>query len=145
MCSRVRRDGYVASGIHLALVYKNGSWWHKGRRLSQPYFDSRDLYRAVARLLIEALPTGRQATPVLNIAVSCFGLTKSKTLQLDLFRNEIIRRNLVKAEDLINERWGNFTIGSARSFDGAKVVQDRIAFGGVKELEEFTLRHGSGL
>jgi DNA polymerase-4 len=145
MCSRVRRDGYVASGIHLALVYKNGSWWHKGRRLSQPYFDSRDLYRAVARLLIEALPTGRQATPVLNIAVSCFGLTKSKTLQLDLFRNEIIRRNLVKAEDLINERWGNFTIGSARSFDGAKVVKDRIAFGGVKELEEFTLRHGSGL
>lgn len=138
MCSRLRGAGYKASGIHLVLVYKNGSWWHKGRLLSQSQFDSRDFYKAAFRLLIEANPK----TPVLNIAVSCFGLTKSETLQLDLFRDEIIRRNLVKAEDTINERWGGFTIGSARSFDGAKIVLDRIAFGGVKELEEFTLNAG---
>jgi hypothetical protein len=54
----------------------------------------------------------------------------------------LTRRNLVKAEDKINERWGGFTVGSARSFGGAKIVMDRIAFGGVKELEEFSLNAG---
>jgi DNA polymerase-4 len=138
MCGRLRGAGYRASGIHLMIAYKNGSWWHKGRHLAQPYFDSRDFYKAAFKLMIEANPI----SPVLNLAVSCFGLTKSETLQLDLFRNETTRSSLVKAGDSINERWGDFTVGSARSFGGAKMVMDRIAFGGVKELEEFTLNTG---
>ncbi len=138
-CGRARNAGYKISGVHLALIYKNGLWWHKGRRLSHACLDTRDIYKEAFRLLIESNPK----TPVLNIAVSFFGLTKADSLQLDLFQNELTRTNLVKAGDKINETWGDFTIGSARSFGGAKVVLDRIAFGGVKELEEFTLQHGS--
>ena len=41
---------------------------------------------------------------------------------------------MVQAIDNINERWGGFKIGSARSFGGAKIVLDRIAFGGIREL-----------
>lgn len=134
MCSRLRGAGYMAAGIHLALVYKNRSSWHTGRFLNQAHFDSRDFYKAAFRLLIEAKPN----TPVLNIAVSCFGLTKNNHLQLNLFENVTKKEKLVKSLDIVNERWGGFTIGSARSFDGAKVVLDRVAFGGIKELEEFT-------
>jgi DNA polymerase-4 len=138
MCSRLRGAGYKASGIHLMLTFKNGSWWHRGRLLPQPQFDSRDFYKAAFRLLIEANP----GSPVLNIAVSCFGLTKSGTLQLGLFENTDKKRNLVVAVDTVNERWGGFTVGSARSFGGAKMVMDRIAFGGIKELEESSLNAG---
>jgi hypothetical protein len=120
------------------LTFKNGSWWHRGRLLPQPQFDSRDFYKAAFRLLIEANP----GSPVLNIAVSCFGLTKSGTLQLGLFENTDKKRNLVVAVDTVNERWGGFTVGSARSFGGAKMVMDRIAFGGIKELEESSLNAG---
>jgi DNA polymerase-4 len=134
MCSRLREAGYMAAGIHLALVYKNGTSWHTGRLLKQSCFDSRDFFKAAFRLLIEASPK----TPVLNIAVSCFGLTKNNNLQLGLFENVTQKEKLVKSLDLVNERWGVFTIGSARSFDGGKTVLDRIAFGGIKELEEFT-------
>ena len=134
-CSRFRAAGYLASGVHLALVYKDGSFWHKGRHLSQGKFDTRDIYRYAFRLLIEANPK----TPVLNIAVSVFGLKKDDKLQLGLFEDVAKKEKLVASEDLINSRWGDFTIGSAKSFGGAKVVLDRIAFGGVKELEEFTL------
>ena len=141
MCGRLRSAGYQASGVHLAIVYKNGSWWHKGRSLGADCFDTRDIYKAAFRLLLEANP----ASPVLNIAVSCFGLTKSDTLQLGLFNNVPKQKELVAAQDKINERWGSFCVGSARSFGGSGVVLDRIAFGGVKELEEFTLRQGSGL
>jgi DNA polymerase-4 len=130
MCSRLRGAGYRARGIHLSLVYKDGSWWHKGRLLTQPQFDSRDFYKAAFRLLTEANP----GSPVLNIAVSCFNLTRLETLQLNMFEDMNKKQNLVKALDTVNERWGGFTVGSAKSFGGAKMVMDRIAFGGIKEL-----------
>ena len=138
MCSRLRGAGYKASGIHLMLIFKNGSWWHRGRQLPQPQFDSGDFYKAAFRLLIEASPT----SPVLNIAVSCFGLTKTGSLQLNFFEDAGEKQNLTRAVDNINERWGGFSVGSARSFGGAKMVMDRIAFGGIRELEEFSLNIG---
>lgn len=130
VCSRFRGAGYTASGIHLALVYKDGSFWHKGRRLVDPAFDTQDIYKAAFRLLIEANPQ----KPVLNIAVSVFDLNKKGKLQLGLFEDEVRKESLTKSVDEINSHWGDFTVGSAKSFGGAKVVMDRIAFGGVKEL-----------
>lgn len=135
MSGRLRGSGYKASGIHLALVYKNGSWWHKGRILGKAYFDARDFYKSAFGLLLKANPK----TPVLNIAITAFALSKDDNLQLGLFENEIRKKSLVDNMDKINKRWGDFTIGSAKSFGGAKIIMDRIAFGGVKELEEFSL------
>lgn len=130
-CSRARNAGYKISGVHLTLIYKSGFWWHKGRCLSHACLDTRDIYKEAFRLLIESDPK----TPVLNIAISFFGLTKADSLQLNLFQNELTRTNLVKAGDKINETWGDFTIGSARSFGGAKIVLDRIAFACPQSLE----------
>lgn len=139
MCSRLRAAGYKASGIHLFLAYKAGGWWHEGRLLGKVLFDSRDLYKAAFRLLLES-PTGSgKGGFVLNMAVSCFGLTRDPSVQLEIFEDVPKKQNLVEAEDKINERWGAFTVGTARSFGGAQAVMDRIAFGGIKELEEFTL------
>lgn len=132
MCSRLRADGYMATGIHLTIVYKNGSWWDRGRTMTQTHFDSLDFYRAAAHLLLSAKPD----SPVLNLAVSCFGLTKNPALQLEFFTDVAKKQSLVKSVDNLNNRWGDFTVGSARSLGGAKAVKDRIAFGGVKELEE---------
>jgi hypothetical protein len=135
MSARVRAAGFIAGGIHLALVYKDGSWWHKGRLLPRGCLDSRDFYKAAFRLLLEANPT----TPVLNLAVSCFDLHKSLSVQLEFFTDVVKNGKLVKSIDDINQKWGDFTIGAARSLGGAETVLDRIAFGGVKELEEITL------
>lgn len=132
MCSRVRAAGYRAGGIHLMIIYKDGSWWHKGSTLTRPLSDSRDIYKKLFMLLLEAASD----SPVLNLAVSCFGLTKDKVLQLDFFEDGEKKENLVKVIDLVNERWGDSTISAARSMGGANVIVDRIAFGGVKELEE---------
>ena len=61
-------------------------------------------------------------------------------LQLNFFEDVLRKRSLSKAVDKINERWGNFVISPARMlFGDGEMVPDRIAFGGVKELEEFTL------
>ncbi|HJY99006.1 MAG TPA: hypothetical protein VJ227_04850 [Patescibacteria group bacterium] len=141
MCGRLRRAKYKASGIHLAIVYKDGTWWHRGRLLNRSLFDSRDIFRAAFRLL-SASPSGEnKGKNVLNLAVSCFNLVNADTTQLEIFSDAEKKNRLVQAQDDINEKWGDFTVGFARSFAGAPKVLDRIAFGGVKELEEFTLKH----
>jgi DNA polymerase-4 len=140
MSMRLRMAGYKARGIHLMIAYKDGSWWHKGRLMAQLKFDWRDFYRAAARLLIESQSAKKGNSPVLNIAVSCFAISKCPSLQLDLFSDVHKKEKLVKAADTINDRWGSFTVGSARGFGGANKVKDRIAFGGVKELEELLFR-----
>ncbi len=38
--------------------------------------------------------------------------------------------------DKINDRWGEFVITQALMMDMDDIILDRIAFGGVKELEE---------
>jgi DNA polymerase-4 len=118
MCSRVRMAGYRASGVHLAIIYKNGFWWHKGRL-------TEDIYKGVFRLLLEANPS----SPVLNLAVSCYGLTRINSLQLNIFENLEKNEDLFKSVDKLNKRWGDFTVTRARSMGGAKFVLDRIAFG----------------
>jgi hypothetical protein len=41
-----------------------------------------------------------------------------------------------KPIDKINDRWGEFVITPALMMDMDEIILDRIAFGGVKELEE---------
>ena len=132
MCTRLRNSGYKASGVHLMIIYKDGSWWHKGRLMRCSHNDTKEIYSSIFKLLQEAKPSSF----VLNLAVSCFGLVKNDFIQLDFFENMEKRENLMQAIDNVNGKWGDFTISSARSLSGGKVVVDRIAFGGVKELEE---------
>jgi DNA polymerase-4 len=125
MSARIREDGYKARGIHLALVSKNGGFWHKGRLTKSELFDTRDFFREALNLLREAHPN----SPVRNIAVSAFSLTQSESSQLELFRDISKNENLIKAMDQVNQKWGDFTLGMAESTQGGDVVLDRIAFG----------------
>ena len=142
MCTRFRTAGYKASGIHLAIGYKNGQYWHKGMALNKSLFDSRDVYMEATRLLLMS-PSGRSGLgvmPVLNLAVSVFGLTKNNSLQLGFFEDVEGKNRLTKAIDTTNAKWGEFTVTSAKTFKSENVVMDRISFaclrsqGGVREL-----------
>ena len=81
-------------------------------------------------------------SPVRNLAVSCFNLEKARNIQLSLLSDFDKKQKLVSAVDQINERWGNFVITPGRMLGTDSVVIDRIAFGGVKELEEIVAQAG---
>jgi DNA polymerase-4 len=130
MSSRVRAAGYRAGGIHLSLVYKDRRFWHRGKMMGRDLFDTRDFLREALILLREANPV----SPVGNIAISCFSLSKVANQQTELFADVIKKEELAKACDSVNEKWGDFTLSVAKSFKGENLVLDRIAFGGVKEL-----------
>ena len=136
MGARLRRAGYRARGIHLAVSYRDGRFWHKGITYPKVFFDSRDIYEEAFKILSRS----PYRKPVRTMAVSCFNLLKSEVSQLDLFDDVENRQNLVKAVDRVNERWGDFVVTPARMLPAKDDVQDRVAFGNVKELEEFTIK-----
>jgi nucleotidyltransferase/DNA polymerase involved in DNA repair len=133
---RLRRAGYKTQGVHVAISYRDGGFWHKGVSFEKALFDSREIYKKAYRIL-SMCPYKK---PVRELAISCFNLIKSSASQLDLFEDVEKKENLVKSIDKANNRWGEFVITPARMLSAKDDVPDRIAFGGVKELEEFVNR-----
>jgi DNA polymerase-4 len=133
-CSfRMRLAGYTARGIHIALLYKNHTFWHHGSVTKSVLFNSNDIYKYAYKIMV-ASP---YRLPVANLSVSLFDLTKTNFSQLDLFNQLAKKINLTKALDKINERWGNFIITPAMMLGTQNNVVDRVAFGNIKELEQF--------
>jgi DNA polymerase IV len=135
MAQRMRLAGWYARGVHLAVVYRDLSHWHMGTQVPKVLFESRDIYKYLVKLYTHC----PYRLPVRELAVSCFNLFKKDTLQLDLFGQVKKQTQLTEALDAINSRWGNFVITPARMLNTGNVVHDRIAFGGIKEIEEFSL------
>lgn len=69
-----------------------------------------------------------------KILVTLYRLTSISNLQLDFFDRNIRKENLEQAVYKINNKWGSFVVGSARSFGNKNLVLDRISFGQVPDL-----------
>jgi DNA polymerase IV len=145
MSSRMRSGGYCARGVHLSLAYKHkglttnekfshhySNYWHKGLTTNRLLFSAVEIYDVAYQLLCQAPHT----LPVHIIAVTCFDLRTKGKYQLDLLNHTVKKRAMVQAQDKINDKWGDFVLKSARMLIAHSPVKDRIAFGGVKELDE---------
>lgn len=133
MGRRLRRKNFVAYGIHVALVYKDGTYWHKARLTNGQMYTTVELYRN-ALLIYNQQPEIKAVT---NLSVSCYDLHSSASAQMTLFDADNTKaRKTSDAMDKINDRWGEFVITPALMMGMGGTIIDRIAFGGVKELEE---------
>lgn len=132
---RMRKGGFGAQGVHVSILYRDWSFWHCGARQPEPIYDSRDIYKAARHILT----TSPYRKPVHTLAVSCFDLVKNLNVQLSLLDDLQKKQKLVLAVDEVNERWGRFVITPAKMLGTANYVPDRVAFGGIKELEEAVL------
>ncbi len=127
---RMRGQGFCASGIHLSLSFKNGSWWSKGQGTKAIMYSNQDIYFHAKQLLLQiAIPD--LAT---NIAVSVYGLVKTEPQQLSIFGGtRLDSRALSDACDKINDRYGDFAIHGALMAGMDDLILERIAFGSVKD------------
>lgn len=130
---RLRRAGFKAKGVHVAISFRDGGYWHKGLSFEKELLDSREIYKK-AYSILSRCPYQK---PARELAVSCFNLIKSNTSQLELFEDVEKKEKVVQSIDKTNNKWGEFVITPARMLSAKDEVPDRIAFGGVKELEEF--------
>jgi DNA polymerase-4 len=137
MASRLRRAGLSARGVHVAVNYKDGKYWHKGVSFSEQLFDGRDIYKRAFRILAMS---PHDESPASKLSVAAFGLSEHMIMQLGLFEDLPKKKSLVEAVDSVNDKWGEFTVVPARMVGTSDYVPDRIAFGGVKELQELYMR-----
>ena len=131
--TRMRRLGYAARGVHVSSLFTDMTHWQQRAMHQTPLFTSNDLYRQVMQLYAKA-PQGK---PVHSLAVTCYTLIKQPLQQLSFLEEEQKKRNLTLALDAINERWGDFTITSAKMMGMESTINDRIAYGSITDLEEF--------
>lgn len=127
---RLREAGYKTAGVGVFVFYRDHSHWHKSRTLGKEIFDSRDIYKEVIKTLKESVLGKRVHT----LAVSCFNLKNTKSVQCELFGDVEKKKKLVGAIDRINTSWGDFVVAPARMRLAGNLIKDRIAFGGVREL-----------
>jgi DNA polymerase IV len=127
---RLRRAEYSAAGVHVACVYTDFSFWHTGRKFEVPVYTTREIYLKALRLLNQSGYKKR----VRNLAVSVYDLIPSRSEQLDMFASR--SHAVAEAMDKINDKYGEFVITPALMMGMDETILDRIAFGGVKELEE---------
>src|SRR5258708_9906424 len=133
MGRRLRKAQKTARGIHVACGYIDGSWWHRGKTFNDEMFTTDELFKKVI-LVFNSQPQRKEVT---KLDICCFDLQGATSAQETLFETESERkREVSKASDNINSKWGEWTIYPALMHGREKEVIDRIAFGGVKELEE---------
>ncbi|MGH7233831.1 MAG: DNA polymerase Y family protein, partial [Candidatus Saccharimonadales bacterium] len=123
---RLRRDGYLAHGIHFWLAFNDRTYWSRRMRTPSPLYATQDIFKAAHRLLEEiAIPT--LAT---NIGVTVYDLSPIRPYQLGLFDNQRLdSRALARAADVVNDRYGEFTLVPAIMANMEDTIVKRVAFG----------------
>ena len=66
--------------------------------------------------------------------VRCFDLLPGVSSQISLFDRENKQGKVADALDILNDKYGEFTVVPALMMDMNDTVLDRIAFGNVREL-----------
>lgn len=129
---RLRHAGFKAHGVHLSLLYRNHSFWHHGKTVSQALFDTRDIYRLASKIM----SSSPYRAPVANLAVSVFDLEINNSTQLDLFNQVTRSLNLTAAIDQIKAKYGDFIVTPAMMLGTEEAVPDRVGFSNIRDLED---------
>jgi DNA polymerase-4 len=127
---RLRKHQASAQGVAVWCLYTDGTYWHQSRKQELPLYTTHDIYIKAMRLLNK---TGYEKK-VRNIAVSVYDLVDTKSEQMEIFN--VPTHDVADAADDMNDRYGEFTVIHALMTGMKDTILDRVAFGGVKDLED---------
>ncbi|MBX4186791.1 MAG: DNA polymerase IV [Candidatus Doudnabacteria bacterium] len=119
---RMRREGFISTGMYLSITLADGRNFHRSKKLKFVIETGHQLYE-------EALKIWKGwefEENVMHIAVGFTNL-QLKVTQLGLFPEKFSQ--LVPTLDLINDKYGEFTIRSALLTETAHFAPDAIGFG----------------
>ena len=120
---RLRDSGREAQGINVYFAYTRGGGVGRSWKTSSKMFTSEEVYAPAGRYLesIDLL------MPVRMIAVSVTRLS-SVSSQMSLFEDNLSKKDLSRALDNINNKYGEYTVVKGRMFNTNEIAQDRIGF-----------------
>ncbi len=126
---RLRRSHSSASGIRLFLGMEDHSYYSKSAKCAELY-STLDIYTAAVKLLSRA-PIKAKVT---NLAISIYDLNASKDDQLNLFSGtKYDTLSIARASDMVNDRYGEFSLVPALMANMQNVILKRVAFGKVND------------
>ncbi len=123
---RLRHQGFVAHGLSLGVRFQNQTSCHKSLTVQESLFDTSTIY-SLAEKVLDTFPS----LPVRNIYLTCFNLTVSSSLQLDLWGQTTKKADLNQCLDTIKEKWGNYAIHPASLLGSQNHAPDAIGFGNI--------------
>ena len=133
MGRRLRRKSFIARGIHVGMIYRDGTYWHRARLTGEQMYTMMELYRN-ALLIYNQQPEIKAIT---KISVSCYDLSSNTKAQMTLFDIDVSKqRKTANAMDDINHRYGEFVITPALMMGMKDTILDRVPFGSTKDLED---------
>lgn len=115
-----------ARGVYIGLSFQNGEYWQSRQTYKTPFYTNQEIYQKMLELFNK-----RPHGTVKFIRVYCYNLVPSGRNQMNLFEDAVKKEWLTKAVDEINEFYGIFTVYSAGSLDGKKIIKQKIPFGGT--------------
>jgi DNA polymerase IV len=128
---RLRANNYIATGIYIWLSFENRTYWAKGKDTKADIYATQDIFLHAQRLLNQAFIPAR----VTNMGVTVYKLKPTSPEQLGLFDGtRLDTKSLARAADLVNDKYGEFTIVPATMANMQDVILKRVAFGSVRDL-----------
>ncbi len=130
---RMRKNSYLAGGMHVWILFADGKYWHKGMRTKTVMYTTAEIYH-YAQKVFALRPYTKVAV---KIGVTVFDLLPYDPEQLGSFDGEHgDKRALSRSLDAVNDRYGDMVVGSALLAGMDGFILDRIAFGSVKDLHD---------
>ncbi|MEO5949852.1 MAG: hypothetical protein ABIQ04_00215 [Candidatus Saccharimonadales bacterium] len=119
-----------ARGVCIWLSYQNGEYWQSKDKQKSTFYTNQEIYRR-AMGIFNKRPHGIVRT----MGIYCYGLEPSRRSQLSMFDDVAKKDWLTKSVDEINDFYGTFTVYSANSLEGKKIIKQKIPFGGTEYFE----------
>ncbi len=128
--AKVRCQNKVARGVFIYVKTYDRKYWHARRMCELPFFSNRAIYGLASQLF-----AGAPQHDIREIGVSCYELRDDIDPQLSLFGDVIAsEKQLVKAIDELNGRYGDRTIHVADTLGTGMYVKQKIPFGSTRYL-----------
>lgn len=128
---KIRFRNVETRGIWVWAVFQNGEFWQAKRMHKSSFYTNQEVYRRALELFNQR-PSGMI---VQSMGITCYKPEPSKRSQLDLFEDVAKKDWLTKSVDEINDFYGAFTVCSANTLEGKKVIKQKIPFGGTNYFE----------
>lgn len=128
---KLRYREVEARGVCVWVRFQAGGGWREKKMFKSPFYSNQEIWRR-ALLLFKKRPRGMIVT---CIGIYVYGLEPSGRSQLSMFEDVRKKRWLTKAVDEINDFYGTFTVYSADSLEGKRLIKQKIPFGGTQYFE----------
>jgi DNA polymerase-4 len=126
MARRLRAADLATQAISLAFYFKNAHPLSSHKKIDHPILATKEIYQA----LVDILDQQGWSEEVIKVVIGCSKFTVSPEKQASLFSDSKNKNwQLAKTLDIINNRYGEYTIVPAAIMGLENEIIDRISFG----------------